>query len=233
MQLIPVIDLKGKKAVRAVRGERANYRPWNLPGCGDGDPVEALRLYRAIHPFPQVYIADLDAIAGGEANDDVLARLRDAEPDVALIVDNGINDEAAARRWLAQGLGRLVIGAENHPPAGLARELGTFLSLDYRGDDFIGPEGLDRQPALWPDDIIVMTLARVGSGEGPDMAKLQAVRRAKPGARVYAAGGVRGVDDLRALAGIGVAGALVATAVLSGAITSEEIANLPAWRPSA
>ncbi len=46
MQVIPVIDLKEKKAVRAVRGDRASYRPWSVPGCADGDPVEALMVSR-------------------------------------------------------------------------------------------------------------------------------------------------------------------------------------------
>ena len=45
-----------------------------------------------------------------------------------------------------------------------------------------------------------MTLARVGSGGGPDLDRLRALRRMAPGKRLYAAGGVRGADDLHDLA---------------------------------
>jgi uncharacterized protein related to proFAR isomerase len=97
------------------------------------------------------------------------------------------------------------------------------LSLDFRGDRFIGPPDLLEDAALWPDRVIVMTLARVGSGEGPDLARLGSII-ARAGPRtVYAAGGVRNADDLRALREIGTAGALVATALHSGAITAADI----------
>jgi len=97
------------------------------------------------------------------------------------------------------------------------------LSLDFRGDEFIGPRELLDDAALWPDRVIVMTLARVGSGEGPELLRLQSII-ARAGARkIYAAGGVRNADDLRALGDIGVAGALVATALHTGAITSRDL----------
>ena len=45
---------------------------------------------------------------------------------------------------------------------------GFVLSLDFRGETFLGPQGLLDDAALWPHRVIVMTLARVGGGEGPD-----------------------------------------------------------------
>ena len=44
-----------------------------------------------------------------------------------------------------------------------------------------------------------MTLTRVGSGAGPDLERVNAIRAAAPTRRVYAAGGVRDVADLFAL----------------------------------
>jgi uncharacterized protein related to proFAR isomerase len=100
------------------------------------------------------------------------------------------------------------------------------LSLDFRGDQFIGPPELLENAALWPQRIIVMTLARVGSGEGPDLARLGAIIARAGSREVYAAGGVRDAEDLRALRGIGAAGALVATALHSGAITRRDIEDI-------
>jgi phosphoribosylformimino-5-aminoimidazole carboxamide ribotide isomerase len=76
--------------------------------------------------------------------------------------------------------------------------------------------------------LIVMTLARVGTGGGPDLAKIGGIVRRAGDRRVYAAGGVRGLPDLLALRDIGAAGALVATALHRGQIKTgdlEEIAG--------
>jgi uncharacterized protein related to proFAR isomerase len=100
---------------------------------------------------------------------------------------------------------------------------GALLSLDFRGHTFIGPPEVLVDSALWPDRVIVMTLARVGSGEGPDLARLTEIIARAEGREVYAAGGVRNADDLRVLRDIGAAGALVATALHNGSITCAEI----------
>jgi uncharacterized protein related to proFAR isomerase len=100
------------------------------------------------------------------------------------------------------------------------------LSLDFRGDAFVGPPELLAEACLWPNRIIVMTLARVGSGEGPDLARLGDII-ARAGSRaVFAAGGVRHADDLKALRDLGVAGALVATALHQGRIVPRDLATL-------
>lgn len=102
------------------------------------------------------------------------------------------------------------------------------LSLDFRGDAFLGPPDLFQDATRWPDRVIVMTLARVGSGEGPDLARLADVVARAQGRAVFAAGGVRNADDLIAVRDTGAAGALVATALHSGAITPADLAALGA-----
>ena len=61
-----------------------------------------------------------------------------------------------------------------------------------------------------------MTLARVGSGAGPDLARFAAIRSVAGGRELYAAGGVRDAADLSALKRAGAAGALIATALHDG-----------------
>ncbi len=63
-----------------------------------------------------------------------------------------------------------------------------------------------------------MTLARVGSGAGPDLARLAAIRSVAGEREIYAAGGVRDAVDLSALKAAGAAGALIATALHDGRI---------------
>jgi phosphoribosylformimino-5-aminoimidazole carboxamide ribotide isomerase len=58
-----------------------------------------------------------------------------------------------------------------------------------------------------------MTLLRVGSGAGPDLARLAAIRSIAGEREIYAAGGVRDAADLLALKTVGASGALIATAL--------------------
>ncbi len=91
---------------------------------------------------------------------------------------------------------------------------------------FQGPAALLDNSALWPSRVIVMTLARVGSHEGPDLARLSEIVGKAGGAhRVYAAGGLRGAEDLASLAAIGVEGVLVASALHDGRLDSKTLAQ--------
>jgi uncharacterized protein related to proFAR isomerase len=227
MEIIPVLDLMGGSVVRARLGDRTRYRPIVTPLAPTSDPLEVARGLLRIGGFGRFYVADLDAIARTGDHRAVLGRLR-SELDLDLWVDAGIADPAAARDWLASELGALVIGSEAQTDAGLARRLcgdpRAVLSLDFRGDDFLGPAALLAEPDAWPDRVIVMTLARVGSGAGPDLPRIAAIRRLAGSRKIYAAGGVRGAADLAALARTGVAGALVASCLHDGTLGAAEIA---------
>jgi phosphoribosylformimino-5-aminoimidazole carboxamide ribotide isomerase len=71
-----------------------------------------------------------------------------------------------------------------------------------------------------------MTLDRVGTGGGPDIAALRRLVLQGSGRAVFAAGGVRGEEDITDLAAAGVAGALVATALHDGRLTAAALAKL-------
>lgn len=221
MRVIPVIDLLGGFVVRARAGERAAYRPIETPLAADARPRSVAAGLLALGRFDTLYVADLEGIMHGRPDDRTVDALADAFPQVTLWVDNGLAEAEAARAWTAARHARLVVGSETQRSAGTLAALGpaAVLSLDFRGDRFDGPAALLADPDPWPDDVIAMTLARVGSGAGPDLARLAAVGAlAGPRRRVYAAGGVRGPADLAVLAEVGVAGALVATALHDGSL---------------
>ncbi|HZD91437.1 MAG TPA: HisA/HisF-related TIM barrel protein, partial [Pseudolabrys sp.] len=224
MEIIPVIDLKGGIVVHARMGARDRYRPIETPLARGSDPIDVVAGLMALHSFTTLYVADLDAIIGSGDNRAALHALRQAFTGLTLWVDGGIADFEIATAWLQQDLGHLVLGSETQRDGSLAHHLAdnrrVVLSLDFRGDAFQGPLPLLAQSDAWPRRVIAMTLHRVGSGSGPDFARL-ATLKARAGTRdVYAAGGVRNGDDLRALAQAGIAGALVATGLHDGRITA-------------
>ncbi len=223
MRIIPVIDLLGGEAVRAVAGRRAEYRPLKTLLAHSSDPCAVAEGLLRLHPFETIYLADLDAIMAQGANDSALAGLAAAFPNVDFWLDRGGLAPPADANFTR------VIGSESlsprSPAPDLSRESDVVLSLDFDASGFRGPDELEEQPALWPQRVIVMTLAQIGGGAGPDLVRLAQVK-ARAGAReIYAAGGVRGAGDLATLAGLGIAGALVATALHDGRIGSEELAG--------
>src|SRR5262249_54632339 len=141
-----------------------------------------------------------------------------------------ICDCRRAEDWLAAGWGQLVLGSETQRDATVVQHFAgdarVALSLDFRGPSFQGPPALADDPACWPQKVIAMTLARAGSGAGPDAARLCAIRAAAPGRQVYAAGGVRDAADLITLKRAGMAGALVASCLHDGRLSGPEIAAL-------
>ncbi|MFG1394360.1 HisA/HisF-related TIM barrel protein [Xanthobacter agilis] len=216
MQLIPVIDLKGGRVVHARRGARDTYAPLESPLCVSPAPADVAAGLLSLAPFRTLYVADIDAITGAGHNADAIAALRRAAPEVELWVDAGETTAEAVRARAMAGLGVSVAGTESLPDdarAAAVLKAGAILSLDHDATGPLGPRALHENAALWPPRVIVMTLARVGSGEGPDLAALHAIQARRPDIALFAAGGVRGPDDLNALATAGTAGVLVATAL--------------------
>jgi phosphoribosylformimino-5-aminoimidazole carboxamide ribotide isomerase len=130
---------------------------------------------------------------------------------------------------------RNVLGTESIGPRDLAEGVllapgpPRVLSVDLRDGRLISPDpGLaGRGPAaaaplaraLGARELLVIDLARVGSGTGPPLDAVSELAVALPEVAVYAGGGVRGDGDLRALESAGATGALVATALHEGRLT--------------
>jgi phosphoribosylformimino-5-aminoimidazole carboxamide ribotide isomerase len=230
LRIIPVLDLKGGEVVRAEQGQRDRYKPIVTPLSSGSDIVAVAEGLRTLHPFSTFYIADLDAIAGQAPNAAALTRLKAMAKPPEVWVDAGIADDEMLTAALGQPSLFPILGSESQPDDTLLRRFrdhsNLILSLDFFADGFRGPPSLLEQPELWPQTVVVMTLAKVGSAAGPDFARLEEIK-AKAGNRaVIAAGGVRNESDIRALTSLGIAGALVATSLHDGTLTSTQLALL-------
>ena len=222
----------GGQVVHAVAGDRAKYTPVRSILCRVSQPETVLAALLALHPFRTAYVANLDAIQGQGDNFHALAALRRLYPRLQFWVDAGFTDAVALERFLARGLGHPVLGTESledadllsHPSLARAEDF-PVLSLDFRGDSLMAAADLWNTPSLWPEHLIAMTLGRVGTGRGPDLARLRAIRRKAPHASLYAAGGIRDAADLQSLAKLGVQGALVATALHSGRLDAKALSR--------
>jgi phosphoribosylformimino-5-aminoimidazole carboxamide ribotide isomerase len=211
-------------------GDRASYRRLESPLSPTSDPVDVVRGLLAVYAFQTLYVADLDAIERHGDNFQALRRIRVQFPALELWVDNGAADLAALEALIGGDLGTPVIGSESQRDSKLiAQHRGSsrvVLSLDFRGDAFQGPREILAEPALWPRRIIVMTLGRVGSGAGPDLARVAETRAIAGKCEIYAAGGVRDAADLSALKAAGASGALIATALHERRIVGADLKTI-------
>lgn len=231
MEIIPVIDIRMGVAVRAVAGRRADYRPLDTPLSATCDPRDVARGLVALHPFSALYVADLDAIEGRGNNRAGIAAIALAIAPARVWLDAGFRDSRRAKPILPANVD-LVLGSET---LGRAEDAAPqedrsrmILSLDFAESGFLGDPRLLSEASLWPDRVIVMTLARVGVGQGPDLSRLRDIASRAQGRRLYAAGGVRGFDDLRDVEEAGAAGALVATALHDGRLSAATLARIGA-----
>lgn len=229
MELIPVLDLMGGVVVHARRGDRAAYRPIQTPLCQEAQPAAVASRLLELAPFRTLYVADLDAITGTGGHDATVRALMAAHPQIDIWVDAGEATAASVASRLAQGPGRPVVGSEAMGDLAAGRAAlaatGAILSLDYGPEGPRGPAALHEDATLWPEAVIVMTLARVGAGEGPDLERLGDVIRRAGNRRVYAAGGVRDASDLHRLADAGAAGVLLASALHDGRLSAADMAR--------
>ena len=236
MRVVGVIDLMGGVVVRAVAGRREAYRPIISPLCVGSAPLEVAGALLALG-VGELYVADLDAIAGAEPAWAILDALR--RLDVPLWVDAGARDASRANRLARLGVDRVVLGLESVPdPAALdplVDDLGdrAVFSLDLREGRPLGgwpspdPFAIAEQAIrLGVRRILVLDLAHVGVHAGPGTADLcMKLVTAHPGVEVSAGGGIRGRADLEHLRSLGVAAGLVASALHDGHLTREDIAE--------
>jgi HisA/HisF family protein len=237
LKIVPVIDILGGAVVHAVRGRRSEYQPLKSVLCASADPLDVASAFKAFG-FGELYIADLDAIMEGRPNFSVLKQIADATG-LRLMVDAGIADLERAEKVLESHVSKIIIGTETLRSIGFVGEtvksLGrerVVVSIDLKGEQvisgfelgkFSGLLGLLREfQEMDVDQIIVLDLARVGSGEGVNMPFLKEVVKNQE-FKVFVGGGVRDIKDLMELQKVDVFGVLIATALHSGGISLEEL----------
>ena len=219
------------QVVHALGGERHQYRPIESGLCAGSNALDIASALLELYPFHALYVADIDAIQKNGSNAAVIEKLHRRFPRLELWVDSGIADVSGFAVWQEQRIGHAVIGSESFPETALLSAvcasgdaLYPLLSLDFKGARFHGEQRLLNDAELWPEHVIVMTLARVGSLRGPDFDQLGALRRRAPQKKLYSAGGIRGVRDLARLARAGAHGALLASALHQRLISTSDLA---------
>ena len=237
MKIIPVIDILNRKVAHAVKGQRHNYQALESTLFKSTEPLEVAKGFKALG-FSELYVADLDAIIDCLTDFGFFKHIVE-ETGLSLMVDAGVTSIDRAQKLFESGVSKLIIGTETLQSKNfVAQAVEIFgssrvvVSLDVKGDKILVKMGFDGclSPVCLLQDfkqmgisqVIVLDLARVGSGEGVNTDFLKKVI-ADVGVDVYVGGGVRDINDLVELRNLRVSGALIATALHTGKITIAQL----------
>ena len=229
MNIIPVIDLKDGLVVCAQQGQRETYTPINSKLCNSSAIEDVIDCYLSIYPFENIYIADLNAITRKCTNEKLINTMINKYPMIEFWVDCGENIKNLSA--IPDINYRPIIGSESQKTItnfDVKLPFNNYiLSLDFfPKQGYLGPIELINDPKLWPEDIIIMTLDKVGKKSGPDFERLKCFQQKAADKNFIAAGGIRDLEDLMRLKKMGINHALVASALHSGEINQQTIKKL-------
>ncbi|MBA2284765.1 MAG: 1-(5-phosphoribosyl)-5-[(5-phosphoribosylamino)methylideneamino]imidazole-4-carboxamide isomerase [Ktedonobacteraceae bacterium] len=230
MILLPAIDIKDGQCVRLYQGD------YNQVTTYDADPVHVAQRWHTAGAR-WLHIVDLDGAAGGEpVNTAVITRIRAAVP-LYMELGGGMRTLAHIEQALALGIERIVLGTVALTERALLTEAlrrwgeRIVVGLDAR-DGRIAVSGWRETSQVQATTLacelamagvrrfIATDIARDGALRGPNISALAALQQAlaevSPPCSIIASGGVSSLEDLRALASLGIEGAIVGKAIYTG-----------------
>jgi phosphoribosylformimino-5-aminoimidazole carboxamide ribonucleotide (ProFAR) isomerase len=230
LEVIPALDVAGGRLVHVV--ESAEVAAFG------GDPMAAAEAFVGAGAA-RLHVVDVDLARSGEAgNADVLAAV--CGLGVPVQASGGVHTGEQVDALLARGADRVVLGSaalHNRDGAeGLVRRFDDRLVVGIEADgDTVRARATDLELPLqdllpWLAGLEVRrylftAVRRAGVLQGPDLDAIGAFAEHSP-APVVVAGGIRGVQDLRAIAALDgrIEGAVIGRALYEGLDLSAVIA---------
>jgi phosphoribosylformimino-5-aminoimidazole carboxamide ribotide isomerase len=228
------MDIKNGVVVRGIGGRRNLYQPIVSRLTRSCLPMDVARAFRDQLGLLEIYLADLDAIAGAEPAWQIYEEIQSLG--CRLWVDAGVRDLAQARSMAQAGIVDVVVGLETlaGPEEGktICQNLGSGLvifSLDLKQGQPVGDVKHWNKADAYSiatqaihfgvRRLIVLDLARVGLGKGLGTEDLcRQLAQDHPGVHIIAGGGIRDQADLSRMAECGISAVLISSALHDGNI---------------
>jgi len=245
MKIIPAIDLRQGQCVRLFQG---NFDRQTTYGK---DPVALADSSRNMG-CSDLHIVDLDGARSGQQENQEIIRSIIKSSELAVQVGGGIRSAEQLESWLDAGVARVVIGSLAIIRPRLVSEwlasygpekvvLALDVTLDETGTPQVATHGWTRPGniTLWQcidtyldvglQHVLCTDISRDGAMTGPNIELYAQLIGKYPQIQLQASGGVRDINDLKALDRIGLPAAISGRALLDGKIDSTELTTfLPA-----
>jgi phosphoribosylformimino-5-aminoimidazole carboxamide ribotide isomerase len=234
MNLYPAIDLKDGVCVRLLRGEMKTATSFN------DDPADQALRFSAMG-FERLHVVDLNGAFQGESiNHNAVSSILDAIR-APVQLGGGIRDLAGVERWLDAGISRVILGTAAVRDPNFVKEAARL----FPDQVAVGIDARDGRVAVqgWAETTDMLALDLAKAFEGCGVAALIVTDISRDGLKtgvnvdltgamadavsipVIASGGVKSVDDLRALKarpGRPIEGAILGRALYDGDIDPAE-----------
>ena len=225
MQLIPAIDLRDGRCVRLVQGDFAQTTVY-----GD-DPVATAQRWEAAGAT-RIHVVDLDGAKAGRPTQTATVAAIVRAVAVPVQLGGGLRDADTVAAALDLGVSDVILGtAAVRDPELLALLVARYgaaitVGIDAR-NGVVATEGwlassrrratelADQVAQLGVSRIIYTDISRDGTLTEPNYAQTAALVR-PDGPAIIASGGVARIEHLQKLAGYGIAGAIIGTALYTG-----------------
>lgn len=225
--LIPAVDVLGIEAVRLVQGDYDDVSH-RAP-----DPIALVRDLAAAGA-DLIHVVDLSGARSGRLRPELFRDVVAAAGNARVQASGGVRTVDDAEALVAAGATRVVVGTAAFGDDGVLRALTERLgerllvAIDVR-DGVVAVRGweattglaveqaVDRCLAAGVPRLLCTAIERDGTLAGPALPLLEQVVR-QAGIPVLAAGGVRSLDDVEAIAEVGCEGAIVGRALLDGTL---------------
>lgn len=236
-RILPVIDLKRGQVVHAVAGQREQYQVLRSQLVDSFHPGRVAKALRERVATDEVYVADLDAIAGDQPDWNSFAAMQYVGSE--LWIDAGLHDEATIRRVVAKvpGLRRVIVALESLttlrdieflrqslPPERLVFSLDLRDGTPITSDPAAKRMSAESIAAYVIDEgvrsLIILDMTSVGTSSGGDAAMdlCRNIRSRHPEVEITSGGGVRDIHDVTRFVDAGCDRVLVATALHLGTL---------------
>lgn len=233
MIAIPAVDIREGACVQLVGGSYDAERI-RIP-----DPAGVARAWTDAG-FTRLHVVDLDAATGRGSNEAIVRDLIGLS-DMLVQVGGGVRSADAIERLLADGAEYVVVGtrAIEEPEwlNGIATQFPgeVIVAADVRERRVVthGWEKLQRRDILEVIDelndsplaaVLVTAVHKEGQMRGTDLFLMEDVAE-RSECPVLASGGITTMNDLRALADRGIAGAVIGMALYTGALDPRAVAG--------
>ena len=223
MHIFPAIDLRNRQVVRLTQGD---YDRMEVYGS---DPAAVARGF-AQQGAEYLHVVDLDGAKDGAlSNFETVAEII-AATGMFVEIGGGIRDEARIRTYLEQGAGRVILGTAALRDFDFLKRMvdkyGEKIAVGVDAKDgFVATDGWINVSAVRGIDfcrqlqqagvaaVIYTDISRDGAMRGTNLEVYKTLLREAPGLAVTASGGVSSLEDVRALAALGIDAAIVGKAI--------------------
>ena len=231
MIIFPAIDLYEKKAVRLFKGDYNQMTVYN------DDPTAQAKEFEK-QGATHIHLVDLEGARDGTTpNLDVIKKIREST-NLFLELGGGIRTMETAEKYLSIGVDRVILGtAAVTDEEFLTKAANTYkekvaVGVDVK-DGFVSIKGWTEQSGYTLDafcekleklginTVICTDISKDGAMKGANLPLYKDLSE-KYTMNFIASGGVSSLDDVRALAGMKLYGAIIGKAYYTGAVDLAE-----------